>query len=146
DGRRHLRHVSTGVTWFGAALARLRRQMAMPERAVPTCFAGEEARGGGVNYGARRDAVGGTALFQACRHLLDRGRLSFGRHVFSLCYEKTAGIQAAKNLRRKKALASVLGFCKSGNCKVTRSYRASVFRRPASWRVFFLLRHRNSFE
>jgi hypothetical protein len=34
-------------------------------------------------------------------------------HGFLLCYEKTAGIQAAEN-RSQKALAPVFRFCKSG--------------------------------
>jgi hypothetical protein len=65
-------------------------------------------------------------------------------HGLLLGYEKTAGIQAAKN-RRKKALAFFEGSAKVGIVQIA-ALAVSVFRRPASRRVFFWLGHRVSFR
>ena len=70
--------------------------------------------------------------FESLHDLFYRRRLSVDMqvHGFLLGYEKTAGIQAAKN-RRKKRLRSFRDSERVG-LQHHRSLRASVFRRPAS--------------
>jgi GT2 family glycosyltransferase len=60
-----------------------------------------------------------------------------------LGYEKTRQIQAAKHHRKK--LLRPFPVSERVGLQHARSFRASVFRRPATRRVFFLLRHRISF-
>ena len=58
------------------------------------------------------------------------------------------GENAARFRPHKTAAKSAcvfLGFCESRDCHIA-ALAVSVFRRPASWRVFFLLRHRISFR
>jgi hypothetical protein len=54
--------------------------------------------------------------------------------VFSLVMRKHRRIQAAQN-RRKKALAFFLHSARVGIVQIA-ALAVSVFRRPASWRVF----------
>ena len=55
-------------------------------------------------------------------------------HGFLLVMRKPARIQAAKNRRKNRLRFS--GFCESWDCHIA-ALAVSVFRRPASWRVFF---------
>jgi len=92
-----------------------------------------------------RTRVARVPLRKPRLQLLDAGRSSVERgHGLLLVMRKPPGIQAAQN-RRKKLLASAADFCRIGIAD-HRSYRASVSRRPASRRVFFLGGHWTSLD